>query len=66
MGAIHEEIWTLEPNGNFKVIPVERLIKGKFQDNFEFVQWFKKFFDANYQVSIFYVLVSTNWRIYPW
>ena len=24
-------------------------MKGKFQDNFEFVQWFKKFFDANYQ-----------------
>jgi len=24
-------------------------VKGKFQDNFEFVQWFKKFFDANYQ-----------------
>lgn len=23
-------------------------MKGKFQDNFEFVQWFKKFFDANY------------------
>jgi RP/EB family microtubule-associated protein len=23
-------------------------VKGKFQDNFEFVQWFKKFFDANY------------------
>ena len=35
-----------------QVIPVERLIKGKFQDNFEFVQWFKKFFDANYQVSL--------------
>jgi len=32
-----------------QVIPVERLVKGKFQDNFEFVQWFKKFFDANYQ-----------------
>ena len=31
------------------MIPVERLVKGKFQDNFEFVQWFKKFFDANYQ-----------------
>ncbi|XP_072528879.1 microtubule-associated protein RP/EB family member 3b [Salminus brasiliensis] len=31
-----------------KIIPVERLVKGKFQDNFEFVQWFKKFFDANY------------------
>lgn len=24
-------------------------MKGRFQDNFEFVQWFKKFFDANYQ-----------------
>lgn len=23
-------------------------MKGKFQDNFEFVQWFKRFFDANY------------------
>lgn len=31
-----------------KVIPVDRLVKGKFQDNFEFCQWFKKFFDANY------------------
>jgi len=31
-----------------KIVPVERLVKGKFQDNFEFVQWFKKFFDANY------------------
>jgi RP/EB family microtubule-associated protein len=32
-----------------KIVPVEKLVKGKFQDNFEFVQWFKKFFDANYQ-----------------
>ena len=31
-----------------KIIPIDRLTKGKFQDNFEFVQWFKKFFDANY------------------
>ena len=27
---------------------MEKLVKGRFQDNFEFVQWFKKFFDANY------------------
>ena len=33
---------------NAQIIPVERLVKGRFQDNFEFVQWFKKFFDANY------------------
>ena len=25
-----------------KIIPVERLVKGRFQDNFEFGQWFKK------------------------
>lgn len=31
-----------------QIIPVDKLVKGKFQDNFEFVQWFKKFFDANY------------------
>ncbi|XP_014780126.1 microtubule-associated protein RP/EB family member 1 isoform X2 [Octopus bimaculoides] len=31
-----------------QVVPVEKLVKGRFQDNFEFVQWFKKFFDANY------------------
>merc|ERR1719471_1023300 len=31
-----------------KVIAVDRLVKGRFQDNFEFIQWFKKFFDANY------------------
>lgn len=31
-----------------QIISVERLVKGKFQDNFEFIQWFKKFFDANY------------------
>lgn len=23
-------------------------MKGRFQDNFEFIQWFKKFYDANY------------------
>uniref|UniRef100_A0A5F4VSX2 Microtubule-associated protein RP/EB family member 1 n=2 Tax=Callithrix jacchus TaxID=9483 RepID=A0A5F4VSX2_CALJA len=31
-----------------KIIPVDKSVKGKFQDNSEFVQWFKKFFDANY------------------
>lgn len=32
----------------FQIIPIDKLIKGRFQDNFEFLQWFKKFFDANY------------------
>ena len=26
---------------------MDRLIKGRFQDNFEFLQWFKKFYDIN-------------------
>ena len=30
------------------MIPIDKLSKGRFQDNFEFLQWFKKFFDANY------------------
>lgn len=35
-------------NNNRQIIPIDKLIKGRFQDNFEFLQWFKKFFDANY------------------
>jgi len=30
-----------------KHIDVEKLIKGKYQDNLEFLQWFKRFFDLN-------------------
>ncbi|XP_068609643.1 microtubule-associated protein RP/EB family member 3-like [Brachionichthys hirsutus] len=43
-----------------KIIPVERLVKGKFQDNFEFLQWFKKFFDANYDDGAEYDPVLTR------
>jgi RP/EB family microtubule-associated protein len=32
----------------FQIVPVDKLVKGRFQDNFEFLQWFKKFFDANH------------------
>ena len=31
-----------------KEIPVNRLVKCKFQDNLEFFQWIKKFFDMHY------------------
>jgi len=31
-----------------QAVDVDKLSKQKFQDNFEFLQWFKKFFDANY------------------
>ena len=32
-----------------KAVDVDKLSKQKFQDNFEFLQWYKKFFDANYR-----------------
>lgn len=35
-------------NGVDKYIPVDRLIKLKFQENLEFLQWVKKFWDANF------------------
>jgi len=37
----------LHKNWFFQIVPVDKLVKGRFQDNFEFLQWFKKFFDAN-------------------
>merc|ERR1712061_705760 len=34
-----------------KIVLVDKLVKGRLQDNFEFLQWFKRFFDANYDGS---------------
>uniref|UniRef100_A0A8C4SHJ0 DNA (cytosine-5-)-methyltransferase n=1 Tax=Erpetoichthys calabaricus TaxID=27687 RepID=A0A8C4SHJ0_ERPCA len=34
--------------GVTRSIPVEELLRGKFNENFQFAKWFKKFFDANY------------------
>ena len=36
-----------EKNGVDKWIDVDKLIRGKYQDNLEFVQWLKRFFDLN-------------------
>ncbi|KAK2138271.1 hypothetical protein NP493_8157g00004 [Ridgeia piscesae] len=47
----HADVWPCCQTAHddvIHIIPVERLVKGRFQDNFEFVQWFKKFFDANF------------------
>lgn len=43
-----------------KEIPINRLVKGRFQDNFEFLQWFKKFFDANYDGREYNALEARN------
>ena len=36
-----------DKNNVHKHIEVEKLIKAKYQDNLEFFQWFKRFFDLN-------------------
>ncbi|KAK9500142.1 hypothetical protein O3M35_001458 [Rhynocoris fuscipes] len=43
-----------------KTVPIDRLVKGKFQDNFEFLQWFKKFYDANYNGQEYSALNARN------
>lgn len=43
-----------------KVIPIDRLIKGRFQDNLEFLQWFRKFVEANYSGRAYDPLSARN------
>jgi len=31
-----------------KPVPIDKLVKGKYQDNLEFLQWFKHFFECRY------------------
>jgi hypothetical protein len=35
-------------------------MRAKFQDNFEFLQWFKKFFDANYDGHAYDATAARN------
>ena len=48
-----------------KPVPVQMLLKSKFQDNFEFLQWFKKFFDANYDGHEYDPLAARNHEDLP-
>lgn len=48
-----------------KIVSVDKLIKGKFQDNFEFLQWFKKFFDSNYDGHEYNPLEARNFEELP-
>ncbi|XP_062142662.1 microtubule-associated protein RP/EB family member 1-like [Drosophila sulfurigaster albostrigata] len=36
-------------HGVEKIIPVNELVKGKFQDNYDFVIWFRLFYNANFK-----------------
>lgn len=35
-------------SGVDKLVPIEKLVKGKYMENFEFVQWFQRLFEKNY------------------
>lgn len=47
-----------ERQGIQKVIPVEKLTKGRFQDNLEFLQWFHQYFRATYSAASEYDAVK--------
>ncbi|GMR52816.1 hypothetical protein PMAYCL1PPCAC_23011 [Pristionchus mayeri] len=48
-----------------KPVPVERLLRAKFQENFEFLQWFKKFFDANYDGHEYDAVAARGGEAFP-
>lgn len=39
-------------------------MRGKFQDNFEFLQWFRKFFDANYDGHEYDARKARNYEVF--
>merc|ERR550519_1935708 len=51
-----------EKQGIQKVIPVDKLVKGRFQDNLEFLQWFYQYFTATYNPSSGYDPVKRRQR----
>merc|ERR1719419_783731 len=51
-----------EKQGIQKVIPVDKLVKSRFQDNLEFLQWFYQYFTATYNPSSGYDPVKRRQR----
>ncbi|KAI8059133.1 calponin homology domain-containing protein [Gongronella butleri] len=45
-----------------KIIPVDKLVKCRFQDNLEFMQWVKQFWDLNYPGGAYNAVVRRKGR----
>lgn len=45
-----------------KIVPVDKLVRGKYQDNLEFMQWLKSFYDLNGAVKDGYDPVEARAR----
>ncbi|GAB5371054.1 hypothetical protein AAMO2058_001546300 [Amorphochlora amoebiformis] len=43
-----------------KAVPVQKLVKAKYQDNLEFLQWFKNFFDVRYNGETYDAIARKN------
>mmetsp|Transcript_89835 Transcript_89835/g.155627 ORF Transcript_89835/g.155627 Transcript_89835/m.155627 type:complete len:272 (-) Transcript_89835:591-1406(-) len=48
-----------------KVVDIDKLTKGKYQDNLEFIQWLKSYFDANYKHEVEYDAVARRQHVEP-
>ena len=48
-----------------KPLPIDKLVKGKYQDNLEFLQWFKHFFECRLADNRTMQLVDVLWVLVP-
>jgi RP/EB family microtubule-associated protein len=48
-----------------KTIDVTKIVKGKYQDNLEFLQWMKRYFDLNYSGGEYNALERRNQKAPP-
>jgi len=51
---------TFDKHGVDKAIPVQRLMKCRFQDNLEFLQWMKKFWDTYFAGNAYDAVARRN------
>ena len=51
-----------DSNGITRHIEVQKLVKAKYQDNLEFLQWLKRYFDLNYNGEPYDAVGRRKWN----